>query len=239
MPRLGDCLPPLRRPLPGSAVLIEDFELDPPGHWPQAWGALEDRRLRPITAQDTAAGRYPFRIRRECDNQFVRVRTEGIWTYVLYPNGERRIWNLHTHPVLYWNWRVRRLPRGAREDQRAIDDSAAGLMITFSVNALGVPRTIRYVWSSTLPVGTVLSKGVWGNLKIVVVASGPEGLNRWMSLVRDVRQDYRRLFGGEPPAIPLAIGLWSDSDSTQDQSEADFDNLIALPSAELAMRLLP
>nr|BCX00468.1 MAG: hypothetical protein KatS3mg041_0514 [Bacteroidota bacterium] len=237
--RGGDCLPPLRSPLPPAVVVIEDFESERVGLWPSAWRVLEDRRLRPIVASDTASGRYPFRILRECDNQFVRVHTRRAWTYILYPNAERRSWNLRAYPVLHWNWRLHRLPVGAREDQGHLDDSAAGVMITFSVNALGIPRTIRYVWSSTLPEGTVVSKGIFGNLKVVVVASGSGGLGQWRTVVRNVREDYRRLFGAEPPEVVLAIGLWSDSDSVRDQSLADFDNLIALERPELATELIP
>ncbi|MEX2363975.1 MAG: DUF3047 domain-containing protein, partial [Balneolaceae bacterium] len=81
----------------------------------------------------------------------------------------------------------------------------------------------------TLPVGTELSK-FFGNQKIVVVASGKEGLGSWKSFSRNIAQDYKRLFGDNPPKVPLAFLILSDGDDTKDVVIADYDN-ITLSSA--------
>ena len=42
---------------------------------------------------------------------------------------------------------------------------------------------------------------------------------------RNVVEDYRRVFGEDPPSKPLFLRLWSDSDNTDTVAEVDFDNV--------------
>lgn len=71
----------------------------------------------------------------------------------------------------------------------------------------------------------------YGPLKVIVAASGREGFGRWVTVERDVVADYRRVFGKEPPARPLSITIWSDSDNTKDYAVVDFDDFELLPAA--------
>jgi hypothetical protein len=78
-----------------------------------------------------------------------------------------------------------------------------------------------------LPVEATVDYGV---LKVLVVSSGIEGIGSWVVVERDVVADYRRLFGKEPPARPLSLTLWSDSDNTKDYAIVDFDDFELLPA---------
>ncbi len=137
------------------------------------------------------------------------------------------IGNTRTHPVLSWDWRAIDLPAGAREDDDSRNDSGAGVYVLFSIDGRFIkrPKAIKYVYSSTLPVGTVVT---YGKLKVVVVSSARNGAGDWEHIERNVVEDYRRLFGDEPPAAPLYIRLWSDSDNMGVISRADFDNVMLL-----------
>ncbi len=206
-------------------LVLEDFEAYPVGGIPGRWMRTAGRKLAPITPDYMRPDEY-FVIEREGARQYARVYTEDQAMLIILPREAGYTWNLKTHPRLRWDWRVHALPDGANERRERTNDSGAAVYVTFSFNLWGKPRSIKYVHSTTLPVGTTVS---YGSLKIVVVASGEKGLGEWITMERDVVADYRRLFGKAPPEEALSVTLWSDSDTLNSQSEADFDNLVALP----------
>jgi hypothetical protein len=123
--------------------------------------------------------------------------------------------------TLSWRWRVWAIPAGGDERREETMDSAAAVYAVFGSRLL--PRVIKYVWSTTVPAGTVLRHPRSARMAIVVVASGAERLGDWRAVRRDLTEDYRRLFGGEPGRL-RAIGVKSDSDSTSGVARADFDD---------------
>ena len=62
----------------------------------------------------------------------------------------------------------------------------------FSVNS------IKYSWSSTLKVGTEISKRL-GHDFVRVMQSGNAGIAQWSTVRVDVRADYQRLFKVDAP----------------------------------------
>jgi hypothetical protein len=118
------------------------------------------------------------------------------------------------------------LPARADETRNNTNDTGAALYVTFSVDFFGRPRSIKYTYSTTQPIGTTAT---YGPLKVLVVASGQDKMDTWVRMERNVVADYKMLFGEAPPDEPLSIMLWSDADTMKDQAEADFDNLTLLP----------
>lgn len=138
-------------------------------------------------------------------------------------NGDGYDWNLDTHPRLAWQWKAKRLPEGAKEDKERTNDTGAAVYITFdSKDWLGRPRSIKYTYSSTLPVGTTAK---YGPLRVLVVSSAADGLGEWLRVERDVEADYKRLFGKDEAPRPGFIMLWSDSDNTHGLADVYFDDI--------------
>ncbi len=210
-----------------GVLVVDDFEAYQPGGRPSKWKYLKGRKLVPL--EEAPTYRVPFWVQKEGNNQFLRVRVKDGYARIVQANGDTFEWNLDTHPYLSWRWRALQLPPGAREDRKKQNDTGAALYVTFSFNFLGIPRSIKYTYSSTLPVGTVVS---YGNLKVLVVSSGKERIGSWKTIVRNVREDYRTLFGKYPPDRPVSIALWSDSNDTDSIAEADFDDIRLLPATE-------
>ncbi|MEQ1660364.1 MAG: DUF3047 domain-containing protein, partial [Hylemonella sp.] len=52
-----------------------------------------------------------------------------------------------------------------------------------------------------------------------VVESGPSRLNQWLDYERDIRADYRKVFGEEPGRL-IGVAIMTDSDNTQSQARA-------------------
>ncbi len=149
-------------------------------------------------------------------------------------------WSIFNYPVLSWEWRVHTVPENADESRTSTNDSAAGIYVLFQrkkVPFLGVKyqpvNWIKYVWSSTLPVGTVIPrKKVQSGIilydgRYVVVASGKENLGKWMSFRRDVVADYTRFFGARPSANPVMIALLTDSNKSRTKAITDYAAILA------------
>jgi len=151
----------------------------------------------------------------------------------------RRVsWNLSAHPVLTWRWRARRLPAGGNESAGSTNDSAASIYVIFQ--RARVPflpwdkqpiNVIKYVWSTTLPVGRVLNKSkeklgvIIYEGRFVVLQSGYERLGEWITESRNILEDYRRLFGSAPPGNPILIAILTDSNATGSTASADYDDI--------------
>jgi len=208
-------------------ILIDDFESYEEGALPTLWNAQFKGRLVPLT-EAFFNERERVDVHREDGNQFARAFAQGEAVHVNMENGADFDWDTRTHPVLSWDWRAVELPEGAREDRERLNDSGAGMYIIFSIDGVLVkrPKIIKYVYSSTLPVGTTAS---YGKLKVIVVASALDGVGDWQRIERDVAQDHRDLFGEDPPRRPLRLRIWADSDNTDTVAISDYDNVMLKP----------
>ena len=207
-----------------DVMLIDDFEAYDDGDLPRRWKYLEESGLVQLEARHMRP-KEEFFIVQENGNKFVRAYTEGEAVHLSMANEKEGFdWNINTHPYLSWDWRANKLPEGAREDSPRLNDAGLGFYVIFSFKGLiKRPESIKYTYSSTLPVGTVLRQG---KLRVIVVSNGEEGYGDWVHIERNVLEDYRRVFGGSPPDRPLSIRLWSDSDNTDQVGEGDFDNIM-------------
>jgi hypothetical protein len=132
------------------------------------------------------------------------------------------------HPLLEWRWRVPadslerlqaasgttplvRLSLGFHGDVEKLDfDERAKLRIAMLLTANGLPyASLLYVWMLDVPVGTVLHSPYTDRVRMVVVESGTQRLGEWVSVRRNVLEDYRRAFGEEAGDI-VAVGLMTD-----------------------------
>ena len=137
------------------------------------------------------------------------------------------------YPILGWSWKVTRLPAGGDVREAGRDDQAAQVYVVFP--RWPSPRTssevIGYVWDGRAPAGTTLSHPRTPNVRIMVLQSGGARLDTWVREQRNVAEDYRALFGRQPPRVGK-IALMIDSNDTRSEAEAQFGELsFARPGA--------
>ncbi len=205
-------------------VVIDDFESYEDGGLPVKWKYLMSRKLHPLEPVHMRP-KERFYVVKEGGESVLRVYTEGEAVHLTMANEPDGFsWDLKTHPFLQWRWRAHELPRGAREDKKSLNDTGAAVYVIFSIEGVIIkrPQTIKYTYSSTLPIGTVVD---FGSLKAIVASSGLDKIGDWRTVKRDVASDYRAAFGKEPPRNPLSIRLWGDSDDTESRGTADFDDI--------------
>jgi len=215
--------------LDDGSIMVEDFSNEKKGTLPARWFDQRAERV-PAYYTDKDQTRYLYSVKEEDGNKFLRF--DGVrGVHLNFPIREVENYNINDYPILSWKWRAHVLPEGGNEDRGSTNDVTASIYVVYSLNWLRIPRVIRYTWSSTLPVGTELSKN-FNNQKIVVVESGEEKLGEWVTFERNIREDYRRLFGGRPPGRPLAILILSDGNSTGTPAKADYDEIRFLPASD-------
>ena len=133
--------------------------------------------------------------------------------------------NPDTYEWLSWDWRVDQLVEREALERKDGSDASARVYVYFETP--GLPwqkRNLDYVWSASLPVGTVLSSAFASNSKIIVVERGAASRGRWRKVERNLESDYRRCFGGRLPRV-IAIGVMADTDNTGGHAVAYFDEL--------------
>lgn len=137
--------------------------------------------------------------------------------------------DLKKTPFIEWQWKVTELPKGGdfRDSER--DDQAAQLFVAFKWGYLR-KEAITYVWDTTAPTGTmekVPPPLFYPLLKInaVVVESGDENTGKWITVTRNVVEDYKKLFGSEPKEV-TGIRIQINSQHTKSLAEAYWKSVV-------------
>ncbi len=94
-------------------------------------------------------------------------------------------------------------------------------------NFFGVPKTLKYVWSTTVPVGTRHRREGVGRPTVIVLESGTAKQGQWVTETVNVYDDFVAVFGKAPPKYAVGIGILTDNNATGSPSQGDYDDLIA------------
>lgn len=117
------------------------------------------------------------------------------------------------YQTLKWSWKIDHIIRKGDEKTKDGDDVAARIYVIFPRGFFAKTRAICYVWANRLPKGEHVTSPFTSNIINVAVDSGEELAGRWTFHQRNIRDDYRKLFGEEPPRVG-AVALMTDSDNT-------------------------
>jgi len=161
-----------------------------------------------------------FSLLKEQGNYFVKIKTLGGTAAI----GKSVVIDFAGAPFLSWRWRVHALPVGGNESVKKKNDSGAGVYVFFP-GPLLLKKIVKYVWSTTLPQGAMLTSPYYINFKIVVLRSGNDSLGKWITEKVNVLDDYMKFFGS-PPEKALGIAILSDGDNTNSSAEADYDDFV-------------
>ncbi|MBI4061636.1 MAG: DUF3047 domain-containing protein [Elusimicrobia bacterium] len=206
------------------AVLLSTAPALGPGGLPAGWEPLDFPRIKAHTAYEWSASSAALHARAEKSASGLIHRREG-------PVPEL--------PILRWRWMVSGTVAGGDERRKKGDDYAARVYVTFRYEPRRVGlfarlkrgtvklfrgeraphNAICYIWANKLAAGRDLPSPYTKKVRMVAVRSGDEGAGEWRSEERDVLEDYRRLFGEEPPPY-AGIALMTDADDTGGTAQA-------------------
>jgi len=166
---------------------------------------------------------------------------KGETSYTLVSDGDRRVLKAHSRatasglykevtlkprkfPVLRWSWKIGGTIRNGNERTKEGDDYAARVYLVFPRTLFWRTKAINYIWANTLPKGESLPNAYTANAMMVAVESGDGKAGTWVTEERNVYEDYRRLFGEEPPEIG-AVALMTDTDNTGGEATAYYGDI--------------
>ena len=149
------------------------------------------------------------------------------------------------YPVISWQWKTRNMLKNGDVTLKSGDDYPARIYITFAYDGsrLGFFEktkynaakliygeyppmgAINYIWDGKAPQGTSLPNAYTSRVMMVVVESGSNNLNTWIEERRNIRDDYRRLFGQEPPMIS-GVAIMTDTDNTGEEATTFYGDII-------------
>jgi len=163
------------------------------------------------------AGKLVYTVREDAGGSFLHAESKSDSHTIGHPLSL----DLREYPFLRFSWRAVSLPPGGNEREKSTNDGALGIYVVFEGWSMP-PRSIKYVWSTTLPVGTVAESPYSKKARIVVLRSGSGDTGKWINEKVNVLEDFRRFFGGNDVPRVRGIGILTDSDNTASTSSGDY-----------------
>ena len=154
------------------------------GEFPPGWKLRKDE------------GRGVYSVREEGGRRYLHASSRGLGIQA----AKEFAWDLAKYPVLAWSWRPVEFPAGADERDSKKNDSALSVYAVFP-HTVGSLKSVKYIWSAMVPVGTRLSSSM-GLTQVRVLRSGTDGKGRWTDERVNVLADYRKYFDASRRAPP-------------------------------------
>lgn len=212
----------LAQPPAGSELV--PFSTQRPGHaLPASWAALTFRNIARHTVYSLVDDAGTTVLRADAQSS-----ASGLAHAVESDASEAG-----TSLRLHWRWKAPALLPDSNLSRANTDDCVLRLQVSFKLDeakltigerarvalarafyGIDLPHsTLIYVWDRAAPTGAIIANPATDRARALVVESGPGNLGQWRSHSRDVLEDYRLVFGAEPPRI-ASIVLMTDTDDT-------------------------
>jgi len=202
-----------------ESIVVEDWSSQPAGHtgvpvgWEgQGWSRSKcDLRIEALTDRDVV--RKVLHLVSDNDNCTIGKRAGKI--------------DVREYPIFRWRWKAVTLPTGGDSRKAATDDQAVQVYLVFPrFPAAARSRIVGYVWDSTAPAGGVFGSASTRLVTYVIVRSGPTQLGTWLTESRNVREDFRRIYGEEPGEAVEIVSIGIDSNDTKTRAESYVGELV-------------
>jgi hypothetical protein len=149
------------------------------------------------------------------------------------------------YPVIQWRWKIVTLIEKSDVTRKEGDDYPARLYVTFvydsskvgvldkakyEIARLAYGRypplgAVNYIWGNKEPIGTIVSNPYTERARMIIVETGRDRLNRWITEERNLYEDYKAAFGDEPPMIS-GVAIMTDTDNTKESAIAYYGDLL-------------
>ena len=188
------------------------FEADEVGKFPSSW-----------TSRNMSKAAEVYAVQAQGNKRFLHADAEGTSVQI----GYEKKWALREFPMLQWQWRAVLFPTGSNERIKDGDDSVLGVYVVFG--SWPFIKSIKYIWSDTIPVGTSFNSPFSGSAKLLVIRSGRAQTGTWITEKRNVLNDYLQLFGdGETNPVASGIAILTDADNTNSRAVGDYADIQTL-----------
>ena len=135
--------------------------------------------------------------------------------------------------TMSWRWKTDALVPGADNRDKNREDAPLRVIVAFDGDKSTLPKAeqkrfnrakrlsgrsppyavLMYIWSDQVALESVIPSAHSSQIKMLVVASGANGLGVWQPVRRNIADDYRRAYGAEPGPL-LGVAVMTDTDNT-------------------------
>jgi DUF3047 family protein len=189
-----------------ECVTVENFSRGKVGEFPPEW------RLR------KEAGREVYSVQEMDGLRFLRALAKGLGVQA----AKQYEWDPKAYPMLAWSWRPIEFPVGSDERQSKTNDSAVSVYAVFPHTPWSV-KTLKYIWSAVVPVGTRLSSSA-GLTQALVIRNGTDKKRSWTEERVNIFEDYKKFFGERETPKASGIAVLTDSDDTKSTAQGEYAN---------------
>ncbi|MCZ6646904.1 MAG: DUF3047 domain-containing protein [SAR324 cluster bacterium] len=139
--------------------------------------------------------------------------------------GSTKAFEVPQYPILEWEWKITKLPKGGDVRIEDKDDQAGSMCLVVDPGLTGFD-SLCYVWENKGPKNTPITSSKRDASKYIILRTpGDDQLGKWYKEKRNIHEDYKKLFGKEPDEKAV-IGVQIDSDDTESSGEAFYRNII-------------
>ena len=148
------------------------------------------------------------------------------------------------HPVVEWRWKITHLLRKANMATKSGDDSPARFYVFFDYDIARLPFVTRakvriaralfgndiplaalcYVWDGKSIKGASAWSPYTDRVRVIVAESGEAHLNQWVTVRRNIVDDFRAAFGEDPPKVS-GVAVATDTDNTGESATAFYGDI--------------
>jgi Protein of unknown function (DUF3047) len=173
--------------------------------------------------------RTAYSIESKDDEHYLRAESNASASGLVY----KETFNVYDYPTLRWRWRISNIYQKGDGRAKGGDDYPIRIYVLFEYDPgkagvldkmrYGLAKAIygeyppqsaiNYVWSSVVWDTPFITSPHTDKVKVVALESGTKKVGTWQEEQVDILQDYKRMFGTEPPA-KASLGIMNDSDNT-------------------------
>jgi len=128
------------------------------------------------------------------------------------------------YPFIIWQWKALKLPPKGDLRKGKTNDQALQLLVAFEGK-----KVLSYVWDSNAPEGAIGEESVaWPvslKIKVIAVKSGAADAGKWLTMTRNVYEDYKKFFKEEPPLVK-GIRVQSNCQHTESAGAGHFGKIV-------------
>jgi hypothetical protein len=172
------------------------------------------------TEQREFEGRTVYDVVDKDGSRVLTARADGTASGLIFPTR----FDPAESPWLEWRWKIDGVVESGDARTKEGDDYAARVYVIFPHWLPLRTRSINYLWANQLPRDAQLPNSYTSNAMMLALQSGNERRGEWIVERRNLVEDFRRLFGEDPPGEAL-IAVMTDTDQTGESAQAWYDDI--------------
>jgi hypothetical protein len=222
----------------GQVAITRFSSATPGGLLPDPWKLVTLAKIKKQTR---------YSLVRDADTTVLRADADASMASVMHPLH----FDPRDHPVVEWRWKIAHLLRKSNIATRAGDDFPARFYVLFDYDISKLPIATRakirvaralfgedvplavlcYVWDGKSIKGTTAWSPYTDRVRVIVAESGEAHVNQWVTVRRNILDDFRAAFGEDPPRVS-GVAVATDTDNTGESAVAFYGDIRFLRSVE-------